>query len=147
MATKSSTMARIPNAVKSEVDTIKDARGISFGEALQLWKQGESNVIDGETGYKLAPVSPDVSGLQQAVYDLASQQQQDTRNIVAGLSGLFAGQSEIAQAVNARNHQKAVMQAVAQALESQDVSGRRGILQALESHLGISASEDDDDAA
>lgn len=146
MGQKSSTMARVPSAIKEEVDAIAKANAISFGDALKLWKQGESDVYDGETGYELAPVSPDVSGLQQAVYDLVSQQQQDTRNIVAGLSGLFAGQSEIAQAVNAKNHQKAVMQAVAQALETQDVSGRRGIMQALESHLGVSASEDDDAA-
>ena len=143
MGQNNSTMARIPNAVKEEVDAIRKERGISFGDALKIWKQGESSAVDGEKGYGLAPASPDVSGLQQAVYDLVSQQQQDTHNIVAGLSGLLAGQSEIAQAVNAKNHQKAVMQAVAQALETEEVSGRRGIMQALESHLGVSVSEDE----
>ena len=140
-------MARIPNAVKDEVDTIAKARGITFGEALTVWRNGEASVSDGGNTLTLASASPDVSGLQQAVYDLVSQQQQDTHNIVAGLHGLLAGQSEIAKAVNAQGHQKAVMQAVANALEMQEVKGRRGILKALESQLGVPAPEDDDDAA
>lgn len=147
MGQKSSTMARIPNAIKEEVSAIAEARGISFGDALKVWKQSESGVSHEGNTLGIAPVSPDVSGLQQVVYDLISQQQQDTHNIVAGLSGLLAGQSEIARAVNAQGHQKAVMQAVANALESQDVKGRRGILKALESQLGVRAPKDDDDAA
>lgn len=167
----SSTMARIPRAVHAEITDIANENGLTFGEALQIWREQAASgtdttatqgVSDGETTPKhdealdLQTVMPDeVRELLEEVLANQSALMQGQRRGEAQ-RGLMTrvtleGQQVIAETIKARDYNQRVYDAFSSTVAGHpELSGdsetfKRVMLQSLEQETELPALPDDAD--